>query len=235
MTSRGHSSAGKPDPTTEYLNGTWPQVLTEPLAGAETSVHLNYNVADFLVDRYFIPNPHLRMRAVAGITGAWMDQNWSIFYYDSSLRNTHIRSRWNYGGVGLKIGTMVDWFWTNDLYLSARASLGALMGHYRNRTKQTATNPPTVGVENTAIPLRNADYTDTRPATSLQLLLGPSYQKSFSSMRLEAFVGYELTVWANLQEVYRSTAGSATAAKETLMNTGLLSFQGVTARITTDF
>ena len=234
MTSRGHTNAGKPGPTTEYINGTWPQILTAPLAGAETSIHLNYNLVDFLVDRFFNPNPHLRIRLIGGLTGAWMDQNWSIRYYDSSLNNSHIKSRWSYGGAGLRMGTMADWFWTHDIYLTARGTVGVLMGNYTNRTKQTSNISPT-GAQNPAVPLRNVRYNDARPAVTGQLLIGPSYQKSFSTMRLEAFVGYEITGWGNLQEVYRSSSGSAQGAKETWINTGLLTFQGITARITTDF
>jgi hypothetical protein len=234
MTSHGHTNTGKPTPDTEYLNGTWPQILTNPLAGAETSIHLNYNVVDVLVDRFFQTNPHLRLRLLGGLTGAWINQNWTIQYSDSSLNQTRISSRWNYGGAGFRTGVMADWFWTDDLYLTARATFGVLMGPYKNRTKQTSNFAPT-GAQNTAIPLRNVTYSDERAVGTAQLLMGPSYQKNFEPLRFEAFVGYEINAWANLQEVYRSSSSSPQGAKETWVNDGLLSFQGLTARITMDF
>jgi hypothetical protein len=233
LTSYGHSNAGKPTPSTEFITGTWPQILTADLAGAETSLHLNYNVADLLVDRYFNPNPHLRLRLIAGLTGAWMDQNWTIRYFDSVPNTTMVRSRWSYGGAGLRFGLMADWYWMANIYVTGRATFAALTGHYRNRTKQTSSQ--SVGGSNPAIPLRNGDYTDTRIATNVQVLIGPSYQKSFCHTRMEFFVGYELTGWVNLQEIYRSTSGTASASKETLINSSLLSLQGLTARLTFDY
>ena len=235
MTSRGHTDSKSPNGASEYLTGTWPQILSSPIVQAKTSLHLNYNVADFLADRYFNPNPHFRARLLGGLTGAWINQNWSIHYFDASDEHTDIYSKWLYGGVGLRLGTTFDWFWTNDIYLTARGTVAALLGYYRNRTKQTLSAGAGTGAQNTALPVRNVSYSDTRAATSLQLIVGPSYQKNLPGVRLEAFVGYELTTWNNLQEVYRSTSGTPSAAKETLINTGILCLQGLTARLTLDY
>ncbi len=233
LTSRGKNWTSKPEAADEYLTGTWPQILTAPLTGSRTTLHFNYNVVDVMVDRYFIPNPHLRLRTFMGLTGTWMDQNWNIYYSDASANETRIQSQWKYGGVGPRMGIGVDWYWTDDIYFTGRGTFAVLMGPYRNKTRQTTNFAP--ADENTAIPLRNVDYDDSRIAGTMQFILGPSYQRTVGKVRMETFVGYELTAWANVQEVYRSTAGLPAAAKETWINTGILSLQGLTARISVDY
>ncbi len=235
LTSRGDDSVGKPGPTSVFLTGTWPQTLTLPLTGASSSLHLNYNVADAMANRYFHPNAHLRLRLLGGITAAWMDQNWVVQYFDANpAESTRIQNRWKFGGAGFRFGLMADWFWTSDIYLTARGTVGALMGCYKNVSKQTTTVAAT-GADNAAIPIRNATYRDGRATVTMQAMLGPSWQKNFDCTRVELFAGYEITAWSNLQEIYRSTAAGANAAKETWINSSLLSFQGLTTRLTMDF
>ncbi len=54
-------------------------------------------------------------------------------------------------------------------------------------------------------------------------------------MRTELFAGYEMTVWSNLHEIYRSTNGAPQDAKETWQTTGMLVLQGLTVRWNLDF
>ena len=234
LTARGSNSAGKPDPNTQYLTGTWPQVFTNPMAGATSRIHMNYNVADLLVDRVFHPNPHLRLRVLGGGLVAWINQNWDVSYNDSSNNQTAINNQWKFIGGGLSTGTCVDWYWGRDVYITASASFGALLGSYQNRSKQT-TNYQISSDYNTSLPLRNAHYKDVRPSFTVQFLFGPSYQKNFTNSRMEFFLGYEINTWMNLHEIYRSTSGSGSAEKQTWINTGAVALQGLTTRLTVDF
>jgi len=129
---------------------------------------------------------------------------------------------------------MVDWYWTGDLYMTAHGFFGLLVGSYSNHSKQTTTFQPTAA-DNIDIPVRDASYHDARPAMTAQMLLGPSYQKNFCSSRLEIFAGFEMNMWWNLQEVYHSTSGTPTDAKETWINSSLMSLYGLTTRVTLDF
>ncbi len=234
MTSRGENRSSKPRPSEQFLTGTFPQVLTNPLTGAHSRIHLNYNVFDWLIDRVFFPNPHLRLRVVGGASLAWISQDWKVVYNDSTPNFTTIRNRWAFTGAGLKTGSIVDWYWTWDLYMTAQGFVGLLMGSYSNRAEQNTTLQLT-GADNPEIPVRNAHYKDARGTVTAQFMLGPSYQKNFACKRLEFFVGFEMNTWLNLQEVYRSTQAAASLAKETWMNTGLLTFYGLTSRLTLDF
>jgi len=234
MTNRGTNHSSKPTPPQQFLTGTWPHITNQPLAGAKSIIHLNYNIFDWFVARVFFPNPHLRFRIMGGTCLAWMDQDWKVRYTDSTPNSTTIRNKWHFVGAGLKSGSMVDWYWTGDLYMTAAGYFGVLMGNYSNHTRQTTTFQPT-GNDNTAVPVRDTSFHDTRPTITLQMLLGPSYQKNFCNNRIEIFAGFEVTTWYNLQEIYRSTSGDPQDAKETWINSSLLALYGLTTRLTVDF
>ena len=237
-TIRGRDHAGAPDEANEFLTGTWPQIITAPLQGAKSYLHFNYNVLDMVVARVFNPNPHLRIRFIGGATSAWMSQQWVIRYFNAAQNNTRINNRWTYAAGGLKLGSTVDWFWEHDLYITATGAAGLFMGSYHNQSKQTADVAPAgaaPGSYNPDLPLRNAKMSNIRPSFMAQMSLGPSYQKNFCNARLALFAGYEIALWTNWQEIYRSTAGAPNDAKEPWTNTSTLALHGVTVRVSGDF
>lgn len=227
LTASGSDKVKQPTAPNRYLVGTWPQGTTGTLSEAESHIHMNYNVADLLVDRFFNPNAHLRIRFLGGATAAWIQQNWVVRYRTTADVITQIRNQWKFIGGGIRIGSDLSWYWTDDVYFTAQTTLGTLIGSYKTRVKQS--------VIDIADLIRDARYSDVRPAVVIQTIFGPSWQKNFTSTRIEIFAGYELNTWFNLQEVYRSTAAAADQAKETWQNTGLIALQGLNARLSLDF
>ena len=234
LTARGTNTAGKPSPDGEYLTGTWPQMFVNPMASAKSYIHLNYNVADLFITRVFYPNPHLRLRCIGGAVVAWIDQFWKVLYSDWASFQTKIANRWSFIGGGLKIGTTFDWYWFSDIYMTGGANFGTLIGSYQNSSRQTTNYQPNAAF-NPSLPVRDAHLSDVRPTFQAQFYLGPSYQKNFPNQRLEIFAGYEVVAWLNLQEIYHSTNGGPSDAKETWINTSALALQGLTARVSLDF
>jgi hypothetical protein len=234
LQNEGHNSVGKPHPDQNYLTGTWPQVFLAPMAGAWSHIRLNYNVFDWLVDRVFFPNPHMRLRVLGGGILSWLNQDWKVRYYDSINNSTTIRNKWQYVAGGLKTGTIVDWYWSHDFYVTGTAAFAVLIGSYGNEGKITTTASPAAG-DNPTIPVRDAKYNDTRPSFLAQLAFGPSWQKSYHKTRIEAFTGFEANIWSNLQEIFRSSSGTPTQEKETYINYSLLSLFGLTTRVSADF
>ena len=234
LTDRGSNSSGRLG--SDYLNGTWPQIFSvrDPVQSARSALHLNYNVATVGIARMFNPNPHLRMRLITDIITAWINQDWRVHYTSAAGYETKIGSRWGFIGSGLTIGTTADWFWGSDVYMTGKVAVSLLLGQYRNHVEQNTNYAPTSSY-NISVPLRDAHYQDTRAVYAPQFIFGPCWEKNYSSSRWELFAGYELTAWFNLQEVYRSTSGAGTDAKETMLNTGLLALQGLTIRCTVDF
>lgn len=207
-----------------FINGTWPQIFSHPLQKATSALHLHYQMIDLLANRVFhlFNNPHLRLRLVGGLTGVWLHQGWNISYFDSEGNSTHISNRWRYWGFGFKGGMTFDWFWGKDFYITGQAVAGTTSGHYHNESKQK-------------VAIRDLRYKDYRLAFTSQFCLGPSYQKSFKNWRIELFLGYEMTLWMNLHEVYRSTHSAAYDSKETWINSSPISLQGLSARGTFNF
>lgn len=231
----GSNSTGKPEESAEFLTGTWPQITPNPLSGARSHVQMYYNVFDVIATRVFFPNPHLRMRFAGGATLAWIKQDWKVHYTDSVLLGTSIRNRWKFVGAGLKSGAIMDWYMGNpDLYLTGNVILGALIGDYTNSALQKTNVVPDPS-DNPSIPIRDTHLSDTRPAFTFQASLGPSWQKAYKCTRIEAFVGYEVNLWINLQEIYRSTAGGPFTEKQTWLSSSTMALQGITARLVLDY
>jgi hypothetical protein len=227
MTCSGHNSALKSDVQSNYLTGTWPQIIANPLSKAESHIHFNYNLFDMTVDRVFVPNPHLRLRTILGPLFTWMSQDWKVRYIDAIPDSTTIRNKWDFIGAGMKGAMLVDWYWTGELYMTAGGSLGIAIGAYDNYAKQTATTQ--------TLPVRDTKYHDVRSTVMAQMILGPSWQHNYPKNRVELFAGFEMNVWSNLQEIYRSTSGTPSQAKETWVNASLLAFYGLSMRATVDF
>ena len=228
LTARGKNGVGAPEQVDRFLTATWPQLIDVPLSKAESHIHMNYNTAELMFDRYFMPNLHLRLRFLGGGLAAFIDQNWMIRYKNLENQNSRINNWWRFIGGGLRFGTMIDWFFGYDVYITAKTTFGTLVGSYHNTTRQVASNE--------AIPVRNTHFSDVRPTFTIQGMIGPSWQKNFANTRLEIFAGYEINSWFNLQEVYRSTQNTGPGtSNQTWINTSMIALQGLTTRATIDF
>src|SRR3990167_3924571 len=235
LTVYGNNHATAPTGVDEFLTGTWPQIFTSPVVKADSHVFMNYNIADFWFDRVFLPNPHLRMRFLGGGLVAWINQFWKVLYTDAENEQTKLSNRWKFTGGGLRMGILLDWYWFEDVYMTAGTTFAALLGTYKNTSKQWVNFSPTSGAYNPSLPLRDGSFKDVRPAFAGQFYLGPSYQKNFPNNRIELFACYELNAWLNLQESFRSTTGTPSTAKESWINTAMIALQGLTTRATIDF
>lgn len=231
LSASGHNTTYPSGKSGEYLVGTWsmPTYQDSPTAlkEASTHLHMNYNTADLLTDRFFNPNPHLRIRLLGGGTMAWMNHNFDITYVNTVNETSQIKNFWKFIGGGLKIGTMIDWFCGWDIYLTTTFTGSTLLGTYKNKVKQTFSGQ--------SEPVGYAKYADVRPTFCFQTIFGPSWQKNFTSSRLEIFAGYEMNAWFNLSETYRSSSGSAQEFKVTNVNSSMLALQGLTFRTSIDF
>lgn len=228
---KNSNSVNRPSDSNLFLTGTFPQIL-DTLSSARSHIRMSYDLLDFLVARVFIPNPHLRIRLLGGLTGVILKQKWNVKYYDSSYM-TETKNRWRFFGGGLKIGLGIDWFWIRDFYLTGRAVFGLLVGKYKNYAVQRTTADDVS--RNITIPFRDTKYEHYRPSFTVQFLMGPSWQKVFPHNRIEIFAGYELNEWFNLHEIFRSFAGGPNDSKQTIINRELLALHGLTARVTVDF
>lgn len=235
VNSNGHQKVTAPSESGVFLDSTWPKIFDTPVQSAQSNIRLNYNVADFYATRVYFPNPHLRMRAVGGLTSTWMDQKWKILYSDGGINQTRVQNNWDYWGVGFRGGGTADWFWTENIYFTAKTSVALLIGNYHNHALERTTFTPSDGLGDPSVPVRDSYYADTRSTYNVQFYLGPSWQKAYKALRVEVFAGYEINAWFNVLEVMRSTGSGPDGTKQTLVNSGTLSLDGLTLRLTMDF
>ncbi len=234
----GNNHVSAPDEGGEYLNGTWAQpdvnsaVVPTPLRNAKTHIALQYNVLDFLFSRRFQTNEHLRINVFGGVTSAIIFQKLKVAYEDTAGQHAHVNNRWRFEGAGLRVGAKLDWYLGCDLYLTGVTSTGILSGWYKN-TAYEKTDAVIVNTDNRR-PILNTGFHDRRLTYTAQFSTGFAWEKRFKCVRTELFAGYEMAIWTNLQEVYRSAFAPATAAKETFINSSNISLQGLTVRFNID-
>jgi hypothetical protein len=192
---------------------------------ATSSLHLNYNVIDTYFNRIFQPNPHLRLKLLGGVSGGWINQTTNISYTDELGLTDDVQLKWSFWGAGFRVGFAGDWYWFDDFYMTSKFTFAGLVGPYQSSAKQ----------ETLVQVVRNSQYNDSRGVLNAQLLMGPSWQKTFQKTRVEVFAGCEFNFWNNLQEVYHSAVNGVTDPKVPLVNTGNLSFIGLTTRVTATF
>lgn len=233
----GRDKARKPQENDLFLVGTFPQAsdfFGNFLSMAKSKVDLHYQLVDVMFSRVFDPNPHLRMRMLAGISGAFLNQMHQIDYFDNECVNTHIRNSWNYNAGGLRVGLAADWWWKWGLYFTGKASLAGFSGRYTNRARVDTDFQPSPAFDIEAN-VQDISYHDSRYAQHLQLLLGPAWHHIGCSYHFEIFIGYEMNGWLNLQEVYRSTSSFPSNSAQLMQTTSALMLQGLTIRATAGF
>ena len=226
---KGSDKVTTPTDVSLNLNSIWPQpaTITSRLNEANSRLELKHELGDLMTTRVFMPNPHLRMRMIGGFTGGRLRQEWLVNYIFASDTNT-IFNKWKFLAGGLRLGLDFDWFWGNDFYITAKATTAALIGKYKNYWKMDAS---TSGASEADV-----KFEDYRIAYNTQFLFGFSYQKSFTSNRLEIFAGYELNSFYNLHEIIKTTGDTTvTNPRVTSHDNGTLSMHGLTTRFTLDF
>ncbi len=106
----GTNTTYAPTAANEYLNGTFIQPdlgitgHSAPLYKARSNIHLQYHLVDVLFSRRFNPNQHFRVNVFGGVTSAFIYQKWKIFYEDINGLQSFLRNRWQFQGLGLRIG-----------------------------------------------------------------------------------------------------------------------------------
>lgn len=208
-----------------FINSTFEDELDGSIVKADSSIKLWYNLLDVTAARVFDPNPHLRLRTLMGITGAWITNKWDINYTDNFNELSALKQQWLYRAIGYRTGASFDWYWWHDFYLSGKATVALAIGKYINTAKQKSE-----ARDNPEQAFRDTRYEDYRLATNFQMYVGPSYQKLCKCWDFEIFAGYEFNVWSNIHEVFRCQDGGNFS--RTFINNGLLGLHGLTVSAT---
>jgi Legionella pneumophila major outer membrane protein precursor len=212
----GHNSAVA-DPSSGVLFPT----LTHPggveMASVATAAcKLNYNVFDLEISRRFHPGEAVEVRVFAGPRAARIDYEINATYNGGDANLDHVRSRIDYGGIGVRAGAESTWTVGYGLGLYARGGASMLASSFRSRLTE-ATND---GLSTLV------DVTDRfhKVVPVLEMGLGLSYQ--YRGWRLTA--GYEFVNWVGL--VDQIDFVSDTSVGKPGRRTGDLSLDGLVLR-----
>lgn len=230
--------------------GTFLQNTAAPVRSAKSSLSLNYNLGDLLLGRRFLATDALLLRLLVGATGAWIDQHFHYKYLPGSFIDSEVnlgqgstvkgKEDWNFSGGGMRIGLDTDWFIGKGFSLLAEGSLALIFGSYSKISyNKTNNHVPTDIPTNNPFPQVTTDLKmhDYRFVPHIQLKFMPAWGKQFGKFGLLVYAGYELNLFANLQEVYRSLLYSPQSinSRPSTFTYGMLGIQGLTAGLKFDF
>jgi hypothetical protein len=219
--------------TSDPIVATFPQLATlnAELSEAKSKISLNYEFSDLVVARFFVPNPHLRLRIGGGFTAGRIKENWNILYTDILDQTEKVLNSYKFLGAGFRVVLDFSWYWGNNVYLTGKATTAPLIGKYRYNS--------TIKTDTAASYYDLSHFSQYRGAYNIQFLLGPSYQKAFCHTRIEVFAGYELNGWINIHEVNRNSqstnANLVKTEKIASCANGMLLMDGLSTRISIDF
>lgn len=211
--------------SSNLLQGTYNQSNSSPIQSAHSRIILSYQLGELILAKRFQFSNQILCRFHSGLIGAWIEQDWNIYYKDSNPPG-HIHQKWQFQGGGLQVGIMGDWFFGRGVSMLVQARGALLYGAYDNHLHNTSGSNLVEGPK----------YHDHRVASTLQIILGPSWGRVYRYWGVNISVGYELNVWFNLQQVLRSfDKTGAPNGRDSRHSNANVALQGVTTRLQLDF
>ncbi len=162
FTNDSHRSL-KTDPDsldTKHLLPSLFPVLTGPIADQATARwDLEFNTLDFELDRSLFVGKWLSLCPRIGLRGAWIDQDFKAKYHSffttsatTFTANTSFKADQNFKGVGMKVGSDVEFYLGRCWSILGNLSTSLLWGHHtvKEKTKGLFFPNATIGVPETA-------------------------------------------------------------------------------------
>lgn len=194
--------------------------LIKPL-GVRHSAHsvkagwnLKTNIIDLDLGREFLPVCTLSLRPHAGVRGAWFNFRFNQAFCEAAAHN----SKFNYQGVGLKMGMDGDWHFTRCWSILAKLSGSLIYGKYGITQVRNEFNETTILKENDVYKVRS----------NIEAFLGVKWGMNLCCDRFRAAlsVGYDISQWFHLNSLPNRFEIPAN---------GNIGYQGLSARASFDF
>ena len=228
--------------------GTFLQDTDTPTALAKSSISLNYNMGDLLLARRLAITDALLLRAIFGVSGLWLDQHWKYNYLPGSFILNGVneglgsvvvgKENWKFSGGGMRLGIDMDWFAGKGFSILTEGSVALFFGSY-SKLSFSKTNNHVAQTQTPLAPqvLGDLKIHDDRFSVHTRLRLMPAWGMRFDRLSFLFYIGYEINLFTNLQEVYRpaSTSNRSIDERTTDFTYGLLGMQGLTTGLKFDF
>lgn len=214
-------------PLLQGLNSTFPASTSGPLVRAKSHIELDYQMGNLFLAKRFILDDYLIMRGLLGVTGGYLEQDWTIHYLSDRPsiwdRNNTTHSDWSYWGIGLRSGFEWDWFFGKGFSLFGGFNFSILYGQYKNHLRDEIfpQNDSPFNVQNTHL-------SEKRIIPHYELSLGPRYERMFENWGFSLYALYELNIFQNLHYVMRHRGGPVNDGRTNLHTNSLTGFHGLT-------
>ncbi|QVL57641.1 MAG: hypothetical protein KFB93_00780 [Simkaniaceae bacterium] len=214
-------------PQLQGINSTFPASISGPLARAKSHVDLDYQMGNLFLAKRFVLDDYLIMRCLFGVTGGYIEEDWTIHYYgvlpSKWDRNNTTHSDWSYWGVGLRNGFEWDWFFGKGFSLFGGFNFSILYGQYKNHLRDEIfpQNDDPFNVQNTHL-------SEKRIIPHYELSFGPRYERMFKNWGFSLYAQYELNILQNLHYVMRHRGGPVNNGRTNLHTNSLTGFHGLT-------
>ncbi len=228
--------------------GTFLQYTNTPITLAKSSISLNYNMGDLLLARRVPVTDTLIIRGIFGASGLWLDQHWKYLYLPGDLIVDGVnegpgaivsgKENWKFSAGGMRLGIDLDWFIGKGFSLLTEGSAALFFGSYSKLSfSKTNNHVPQNQVSLSPQVLENLKIHDDRFSVHTRLSFMPAWGMRFDRFSFLLYAGYELNIFTNVQETYRSLSASTRSidARTTGFTYGLLGMQGLTAGLKFDF
>ncbi len=158
-----NSKSVKTDPEDLFIKHIFPTLspyLTGPIADkASAKLDLNFNTLDWELGRQFFIGKWLAFNPKMGLRAAWINQDFKVKYHsyfptnDTILsENTSFKANQDFKGIGLKIGSDVEFYITKSWSILGNLSTSILAGSIDTKSKIKGLLVIDVGPESFTIP-----------------------------------------------------------------------------------
>ena len=121
-----------------FLTESWLEGLLGTPFQAHAHWKLRYNTVDLEFGRHFFLSKRLSVRPHFGLRGAFINQRYRINYNAVELANatvtavpnTNMRARNNFNGVGIRLGSDIQWHFSKHWNLLAALSASLIEGRF---------------------------------------------------------------------------------------------------------
>jgi hypothetical protein len=206
----GSDTVKRPTDPTLYLEPTIREVSlsSDGVDAMYSNTHFNYQVADLLISRRFLPGCQVLFNFFTGATGAWIKESWNVKGVDITGSVPNVtnfgKNNWHFNGGGMRAGLDVNWHMGAGFGLFNKLSFAALIGSYYNKRE---TNLFPEGVDGTLVPnIRNTTEKDTWVVPNTQLEFGLNWNHRFCSWSMMLQGALEISTWYDLHQFHQDSS-----------------------------
>ena len=232
----GSQGAIKPDSSTSFLFATFTDVSIGGLTAAHSKISLLYNFGEIWLQRRFQPTKRVGFDFATGLAGAWLNENWRVYY--EGIQKTDFINKWSYHAGGMTTKVKSRWNLGESIEIYNEFQGGLFIGSYLNRNKINFPPPISSFVQTDLMnPVRDTNQQLYPIVPMLRASLGLQWNYVFDWGVMRLGTDAEATTWFGLHTVHYTTQGPTIIAddKKSTRSSSNVTLYGVSFKTGFDF